>query len=142
MLFRSGWVAHVPAETGVNGPVRRVPISTVWSPIGAPEGDTQVKVTPRSIGAAAGRPGVVGRTITVNDAVTDFAASTVTVQVPVPEHPPPDHPVNDEPVSGVAVRVRVEPWFAVTVQVVPQLMPAGLELTVPRPLPVRVMVTG
>jgi hypothetical protein len=38
-------------------------------------------------------------------ATTDFAASTVTAQVPVPEHPPPVHPAKVETESGVAVSV-------------------------------------
>jgi hypothetical protein len=44
-----------------------------------------------------------------NVAVTDFAASTVTTQVPVPEHPDPDHPLNTEPAFGVAVNVTTVP---------------------------------
>jgi hypothetical protein len=40
----------------------------------------------------------------VNVAVTDFAASRVTVQFPVPVHPP-DQPVKFEFTSAVAVRV-------------------------------------
>ena len=68
-------------------------------------------------------------------AVTDFAASTVTTHVPVPEHPAPDHPVKFEPVAGVAVNVTTVPFVYELAQVAPQLIPAGLDVTVPLPFP-------
>jgi len=43
-----------------------------------------------------------------NPAVTDRAASIVTVQLPVPEHSP-AQPLKDEPESGVAVSVTSVP---------------------------------
>ena len=42
-------------------------------------------------------------------AVTECAASIVTMQVPVPVHPEPDHPLNTEPAFGVAVNVTTVP---------------------------------
>jgi len=45
---------------------------------------------------------------TVNVAVTVLALSTVTLQVPVPEHAP-LHPAKTEKAAGVAVRVTLEP---------------------------------
>ena len=71
----------------------------------------------------------------VNCAVTDFAASTVTTHVPVPEHPAPDQPVKFEPVAGVAVNVTTVPFVYELEQVAPQLIPAGLDVTVPLPFP-------
>jgi hypothetical protein len=51
----------------------------------------------------------------------------VTVQVgDVPEHPP-DHPVKVEPAAGLAVKVTAVPAL--------KLVPAGLLLTVPVPVP-------
>ena len=71
----------------------------------------------------------------VNCAVTEVAAVTDTMQVPVPEHPPPDQPVNVEPVAGVAVSVTDVPYVKLFEQVAPQLIPAGLDVTVPLPFP-------
>ena len=74
--------------------------------------------------------------------MTVVAAVMATVQVPVPAQPPPDQPVNVEPVAGAAVRVTVVPWSNGEVQVAPQLMPAGAELTVPAPVPAGATVSG
>lgn len=46
-----------------------------------------------------------GYVFKVKDAVTLFAWSIVTLQLPVPLQPPPDQPVNEEPGSGFAVMV-------------------------------------
>ena len=73
--------------------------------------------------------------MSVNCAVTDVAAVTDTTHVPVPEQPPPDHPVKVEPVDGVAVSVTEVPYRYELEQVAPQLMPAGLDVTLPLPFP-------
>jgi hypothetical protein len=70
----------------------------------------------------------------VKVAVTDLAASIVTMQLPVPVHPP-DHPVKLESKEGVAVSVTVAPLLNEEEQVMPQLIPAGLLSTVPVPVP-------
>jgi len=63
----------------------------------------------------------------------------MTVQVPVPVQSELGlHPVNVLPVAGVAVRLTAVPVAKVALQVVPQLMPAGEETTVPEPAPARV----
>jgi hypothetical protein len=59
----------------------------------------------------------------------------VNVQVPVPEQPPPLQPSKAESRPGFAVNVITVPALKVAEQVLPQLMPAGLELTLPRPRP-------
>jgi hypothetical protein len=61
------------------------------------------------------------------------------VQVPVPEQPPPLQLVKLEPAAAVAVRVTDVPKLAE--QVVPQLMPLGLLVTVPLPVPAGVTVS-
>jgi hypothetical protein len=71
----------------------------------------------------------------VNVAVTEFAPVIATVQVPVPLQPPPLQPVNVVPVAGAAVSVTVVPWPNVPVQVAPQSIPAGADVTVPTPMP-------
>jgi hypothetical protein len=71
----------------------------------------------------------------VKSAATDLAASIVITQVPVPEQPEPLQPVKTDPESASAVRVTDSPWSNGAVQVRPQLIPEGLLVTVPLPLP-------
>jgi hypothetical protein len=70
----------------------------------------------------------------MNVAVTDALALRVTVQALVPLHAPPQ-PVKVEFAPGVAVRVTCVPDWKLALQSVPQLIPEGLLLTVPLPLP-------
>jgi len=72
--------------------------------------------------------------VRLNVAVTDVAAFTVTAHVPVPEQAPPQ-PAKKEPAAGVAVRVRTVPGVTDCEHVAPQLMPAGVLVTVPVPVP-------
>ena len=73
-------------------------------------------------------------------AVTFWAPLIVTVQVPVPLHPPPLQPAKVDAPLGVAVRVTTVPLVKPALQVAPQLMPAGLLVTVPVPVPLLVTV--
>lgn len=54
--------------------------------------------------------------------------------------PAPLQPVNVEPLAGVAVNVTVVPLAYDAKQVLPQLIPAGLLVTVPLPVPFNVTV--
>ena len=68
-------------------------------------------------------------------AVTSLAAFIATVhEVPTPLHAPP-HPENVDPEAGVAVRVTPVPPATDALQVAPQLIQFGDEVTVPPPLP-------
>jgi hypothetical protein len=78
--------------------------------------------------------------VSVKVAVTVVAAVTDTVQVLVPEHTPPDHPEKVAPVPGVAVRTTLVPYANEVAQVAPQLMPVGVDVTLPLPVPARLMV--
>jgi hypothetical protein len=71
----------------------------------------------------------------VKVAVTVVAALRVTVQAAVPEQPPPLQPLKVEPVAGVAVSVTAVPLAKPAEHVVPQVIPAGLLVTVPAPAP-------
>src|SRR5262245_32582430 len=73
-------------------------------------------------------------------AVTERAAFMVTVQLPLPVQAP-DQPAKRERVEAAAVRVTVAPSRKAWVQLLPQLIPAGLELIVPAPLPARVRLS-
>jgi len=73
-------------------------------------------------------------------AVTDLAALMVRVQV-VPEAvSQPSQPMKMERKLGVAVRVTVVPLLKEAEQVAPQLIPGGLEVTVPPTMPAFVTV--
>lgn len=72
-------------------------------------------------------------------AVTACAAFIVTTQEPVPEHAP-LQPANVEPVAAVGVSVTMVPLAKFAEQVVGQLMPVGVLITVPLPVPASVAV--
>jgi hypothetical protein len=78
----------------------------------------------------------------VNVALTPCAALIVTTQVPVPEHPAPLHPPKAEPAPGVAVNITTVSMVYDAEQVAPQLIPAGLDVTVPVPVPVLLTVNA
>src|SRR5436189_5060873 len=78
---------------------------------------------------------------TAKVAVTEVAAFSVTIQVPVPEQPPPLQPVKVEAAAGVAVRMTAVPPAYEAVQVAPQAMPDGALLTVPLPVPVLITLS-
>jgi hypothetical protein len=66
--------------------------------------------------------------------VTVTALFPSTLQGPVPEHAP-LQPPNVAPAAGVAVSVTSVPPGYVALQPLPQLIPEGLLVTVPLPLP-------
>src|SRR5262249_13777789 len=73
-------------------------------------------------------------------ALTVVSLDRVTVQKPVPEQPPPDHPVKRDPDAAVAASVTCVPAVNACVQLGPQLMPAGLLVTLPDPVRATVSV--
>src|SRR5437667_10121382 len=84
----------------------------------------------------------VSAKVGVKVAVTAVAAETVTVQAAVPVQPPPLQPVKAELAPGLAVRVTAVPLAKLAEQVATQLIPAGLLVTVPDPVPASVTVSA
>ena len=70
-------------------------------------------------------------------AVTEAAADIVTSQVPVPGQLGTDQPVKIDPTLGDAVSRTVAPSAKGALQVAPQVIPTGVDVTVPVPLPSR-----
>ena len=69
-----------------------------------------------------------------------MAFRTIEVLVVVPVQLP-DQPVNVEPAAAAAVNVTLVLCAKLEVQVLPQEIPAGAEVTVPDPVPARVTVS-
>ena len=70
----------------------------------------------------------------MNVAVTEVSFVNDTLQVPVPVQAP-DQPANLEFAFGAAVSVTMVPLLKFVLHVVPQLIPAGLLVIVPAPVP-------
>jgi hypothetical protein len=115
-----------------------------------PVGKAAAQLAPQAIPAGAlvtvPAPAPVLLTVRVtgsgaNVAVTLVAALNATTHAPVPEQPPPLHPEKAEPAAAAAVRVTLLPPGKVEEQVVPQLMPAGVLVTLPLPVPERLTLS-
>src|SRR5215471_6663008 len=79
---------------------------------------------------------------TLKVAVTLRACVMLTVQGPVPLHPSPLHPANIAPLAGIAAKTTLCPLGKVALHVSGQLIPAGLLVTVPLPVPATLTVNG
>jgi hypothetical protein len=75
-----------------------------------------------------------GGVLAVNVAVAETSLVSVTLQVPVPVQAP-DQPANVELAFGAAVSVTMVPLVKLALHVAPQLIPAGLLVTFPAPVP-------
>ena len=80
-------------------------------------------------------------TTLVNVAVTVTGVLPVNVQGSVPVHPPPLQPLKTDPAAGAALSVIIVPAGYVAEHAAPQLIPVGLLLTVPAPVPTSLTVT-
>ena len=78
---------------------------------------------------------VVGGPDVLKVAVTDRACVMATIQVVLVPEQAPLHPEKTDPASGEAVNVTFVPLGKEALHVVPQLIPAGVLVTVPLPPP-------
>jgi hypothetical protein len=76
----------------------------------------------------------------LNVAVTEAPAFRVKLQVAVPLQAP-DHPANVEPELGVAISVTEAPLVNLALHVWGQLIPEGMLVTVPAPVPALLTVS-
>jgi len=72
----------------------------------------------------------------LNVAVTELAEFKVTEHAAVPEHAP-DQPAKTEPAAGAAVNCTTLPAVKLALHAFPQLIPEGVLVTLPDPLPAR-----
>ncbi len=77
----------------------------------------------------------------VKSAVADLLEFIVTEQVPMPEQAP-LQPLKLDPADGVAVRTTDVRELKLAAHSGPQVIPAGLLVTIPLPAPVFVTVNG
>ena len=128
-------------------PVGAVAVSVTVLPVG----NEAVHVFPQlipdgllvTVPAAAPDPALLTLSVAgtaLKAAVTDRFALMTTTQVEVPLHPLPLHPPKLDPAVGAAVNVTVVPLVNVAIHVAPQLIPAGLLVTVPSPAPLLLTV--
>lgn len=85
--------------------------------------------------------GAGGMGLKIAVTVTAVAADTVQGPVGIGATHPPVHPPNTEPAAGVAERVTSVPAGNEAVHCAPQLIPFGVDVTVPSPAPPLVTVT-
>jgi hypothetical protein len=140
-------VVVLPAQVPPLHPVKRLPLAgTAVRVTDVPVGYAFEHVVPQLI--PDGREDTEPEPIFVTDrvlgtavkvAVTVFATFISTMQPPVPAQGP-DQPPNVWPTDGVAIRETSVPASSVAEHVDPQLIQAGLEVTVPEPLPALVTV--
>ena len=138
---------HAPLQPVKVAPAAGVAVSVTAAPLLNDAEQVVPQLIPAGALVTVPDPAPARLTVSAKDcrlklAVTDVATLIVTVQVPVPEQPPPLQPVNVEPAAGVAVNVTTAPLVNDAEQVVPQLIAAGVLVTVPVPLPPLVTVSA
>ena len=126
--------AKVEPESGVAVKLTTVPLAKLAEHVGPQEIPEGVLVTVPVPAPLLATVRVKGPGFAVKFALTDFAASMVTLQAPVPLQEP-LHPANVEPESGVAVKFTAAPLSKFAEQLEPQEIPGGELATVPVPVP-------
>jgi hypothetical protein len=126
--------ANVEPESGVTAKLTTVPLEKFTEHVVPQEIPEGVLVTVPVPVPLLDTARVKGPGFAVKFALTDFAASMVTLQAPVPLHAP-LQPANVEPESGAAVKLTTVPLEKFDKHVVPQEIPEGVLVTVPAPVP-------
>ena len=117
------FAVHVAPQSIPGGELVTLPVPPFWT------------LVTLSVNVPDGGGGGGGGAEVLKAAVTVMLLLIWTVQEPVPVQPPPLQPAKTEPEAGTAVSVTVAPPENDREQVVPQLMPLGLLVTVPLPAP-------
>jgi hypothetical protein len=131
--------ANVEPESGTAVKLTTVPLAKLAEhvvPQEIPEGVLVTVPVPAPLLATVR---VKGPGFAVKFALTDFAASMVTLQAPIPLQAP-LQPANVKPESGTAVKLTTVPLAKSAEQLVPQEIPGGELATVPVPVPLFVTV--
>ena len=115
--------AHVAPQSMPAGELDTLPVPPLW---------TLVTV---SVNGPDGGGGEGGSADVLKVALTVMLLPIGTLHEPVPVQPPPLQPAKTDPEDARAVSVTVVPRENDREQVVPQLMPLGLLVTVPLPVP-------
>jgi len=126
--------ANVEPESGVAAKLTTVPFAKLAEHVGPQEIPEGVLATVPVPVPPLATVRVKGPGFAVKFALTDFAASMVTLHAPVPLQAP-LQPANVEPESGAAVKLTTVPFAKLPEHVVPQEIPAGELATVPVPEP-------
>jgi hypothetical protein len=135
---------HAPLQPANSEPVAGVAVSVTTVPVSNGTAHALPQLTPSGLEATVPAPAPACATVRMNCctsqvAVTPRASPIVTWQLPAPAHAP-LHPANTDPLADVAVRVTTVALSNGALHAVPQLIPAGLEVTVPPPRPAGVTV--
>lgn len=119
-------------------PAAKVPLQLLLHAMPPGEDVTTPEPVPRVVKV---RVYVVPDELRVKVAVTLLAASTTSVQVPVPVQAP-LQPAKEEPDAGDALSATLVPESKEALHALPQSTPLGLDATVPAPVPALLTVTA
>lgn len=137
--------AHAPLQPVKTESASGVAVRLRLTPAGKLAAHVMPQSMPAGVEAMIPPPAPILLTVTGTSrrskfAVTVEAVMSAMVQVEAMPEQPPFHPVKTESASAAATRVMEVPGANAALQVVPQERPAGIEVTVPEPVPVRVTV--
>jgi len=137
---------HTPLQPANTEPVAGVAVSVTTVPVSNGTLHVAPQLRPSGLDVTLPVPFPAFATVSANCttfqvAVTPLAWLIVTWQLPVPVQAP-LQPAKVDPVAGVAVSVTTVALSNGALHAVPQLMPAGVELTAPLPRPAAVIVSA